>query len=133
MNILKGEISKIEANKNLSLVTILIDNQIELISIVVDTPNSASYLKAGNTINSIFNETEVTICKTDAYSTSIPNKINGTIDEIENGVLLTKIKVNSMVGNITSVITTHAFNQLGLKKGDKATTLINANNIMLSE
>ena len=104
MNTLKGEIRSIKVSGNLSLVTINVSD-IVFKTIVIETPRTASYLKTGNNINVIFKETEVVIGKGLEHFVSLQNKLHGNILEIENGKLLSKLIIETPVGNIVAIIT----------------------------
>jgi len=132
MNNLKGEISSIKSNGSLSLVEIKVGDII-FKTIVIDTPNTASYLKLGNKVNVIFKETEVIIGIGAEYKISIQNKIVGEIFKIEKGKLLSKLVINTTIGKIVSIITTNSVAQLQLQVGKKITAMIKTNEIMLSK
>lgn len=132
MNILKGNISHIKTQGNISLVKV--DSEgIIFSSIVIETPETASYLKIGTPIHVVFKETEVVLAKTLESEISMLNRVKGSIKEIELGSLLTKVQVNTKVGNITAFITTEAVEALELKEGNKICALVQTTEIMLSE
>ncbi|HEY8661558.1 MAG TPA: TOBE domain-containing protein [Hanamia sp.] len=132
MNTLKGEIISIKVNGNLSLVTINVSDII-FKTIVIENPDTASYLKTGNKINVIFKETEVVIGKGLEHFVSLQNRLTGNIIEIENGALLSKLTIDTPVGNIVAIITLDAVVQLKLQVGEIITAMIKTNEIMLSE
>ena len=132
MNILKGEIESVTVKKSLSLVKIKI-GPFHLTSIVIDTPESSTYLSPGNAVNAIFKETEVIIGKGKNHQISLQNKLTGTITSIESGDLLSKVSLETEVGKIVSVITTNAVNQLQLTVGSEVTAMVKTNEVMLSE
>lgn len=132
MNILKGNIEKLTVSGSLTLIGIKVNN-IDMSAIVIDTPETASYLKVGNSITAVFKETEVIIGKGNTYEISLRNKFEGTIDNIESGELLSKLTINTLVGKIKSIITTNAVNQLNLKIGTVVTAMIKTNEILISE
>ena len=102
-------------------------------AIVIDTPETAPYLKIGNFITVVFKETEVIIGKWNTYEISLRNKFEGTIDFIESGELLSKLTISTLVGKIKSIITTNAVKQLNLEIGTEVTAMIKTNEIMISE
>lgn len=133
MNNLKGNIESVTTSGHLSLVKVNVSG-ITLSAIVIDTPESASYLKEGNALNVVFKETEVIVAKgTVAHQISLQNKILGKINHIESGELLSKVVASTNVGDVTSIITTNAVRQLQLNIGDEVTVMIKTNEIMLSE
>ena len=132
MNVLKGEIESLTVKNSLSLVKIKV-GPFHLTSIVIDTPETASYLHEGGAVNVIFKETEVIIGKGTAHPISLQNKFTGTISSIESGDLLSRVRLDTKVGNIVSVITTNAVNQLQLTEGSEVTAMVKTNEVMLSE
>ena len=131
MNILKGEIESVSVKNSLSLVKIRSSN-IPLSVIVIDTPESAPYLKAGNMVKVIFKETEVIIGKNTSHEISLQNKLTGKITSIDSGELLSKLNINTNAGKVISVITSNAVKQLELEVGSMVTAMIKTNEMMLS-
>lgn len=132
MNILDGVIEEIKVNGALSLAGVRVGDT-RFTVIIIDTPDTVSYLKIGNTIHVIFKETEVIIGKGTGHLISLRNKLVGSVHDIQSGELLSKVMVDTSAGRITSVITTNAVQQLGLTKGCEVTAMIKTNEIMISE
>lgn len=132
MNILKGNISFIQTQGNISLVKVDAQGVI-FSSIVIETPETASYLKIGEPINVVFKETEVVIAKALESDISLLNRIDGTIKEIGDGTLLSKIVLDTNNGDIMAFITTEAVEKLQLTVGEKVSAMIQTTEIMLSE
>ncbi len=133
MNKIKGTITHIEVSQSLSLVRINVRG-LSLNTIVIDTPETAAYLKVGNQIEAIFKATEVAIAiNHHQLQISMQNKLEGTVQAIEHGQLLSREVVNTQAGAVTSVITTNAVQQLGLTEGLKVVALVKTNEVMLSE
>lgn len=132
MNILRGEIASVEIMKSLSLVKIMV-GPYQITSIVIDTPDSSDYLKIGKQVKVIFKETEVILGVGNGHKISLQNKLEGKVTSIESGELLSKIVMTTEVGEIVSVITTNAVNQLKLKIGSPVTAMVKTNEVMLSE
>jgi molybdate transport system regulatory protein len=132
MNILKGEIEKLTISGSLTLIGINV-NSIGMSAIVIDTPKTAPYLIVGNTITVVFKETEVIICKGNTDKISLRNKFEGVIENLESNELLSKLKIKTTVGTISSIITTNAVKQLELKVGSEVTAMIKTNEIIISE
>lgn len=131
MNTLKGEIASVTVNGSLSLVKVKAGGA-WLSAIVIDTPETAPYLQSGNAINVIFKETEVIIGKGTNHAISLQNKMVGKIRSIESGDLLCKLILDTTAGEVTSIITTHALNQLQLQAGTEVTAMVKTNEMMLS-
>lgn len=133
MNSFKGEIIEIEREDSLSLIRIQAGDGL-FSAIVIDSPETAPYLRIGNTIQLLFKETEVLIGKNvSPNSISLQNKIAGTILSIEEGKLLSRLELDSPLGRVVSIITTHAVHQLELKAGEKVFAMVKTNEIMLAE
>nr|WP_299388587.1 TOBE domain-containing protein [Allomuricauda sp.] len=132
MNRLRGTISNIEVNGNLSLVTVHLQPPLTLKTIVVETPKTAAYLQIENEIDLLFKETEVVLGTAESPNISLQNRISGTIREVEQGQLLSKVLLETKWGGISSIISSNAVRQLGLSKGMNATAFIKLNEIMLS-
>lgn len=131
MNILDGVIEEITVNEALSLASVRVGDT-RFTVIIIDTPETVTYLKIGNPIHVIFKETEVIIGKGTGQQISLRNKLVGKIHDIQSGKLLSKVIVETAAGKITSVITTNAVQQLELKKGGEVTAMIKTNEIMIS-
>ncbi len=133
MNIFSGHISDIQVNESLSLVSIKINEQAILQVIVVETPQTAPYLIKKNPIQVLFKETEVIITKEDIPDISIENKIKGTVNTIEKGILLSTLSMDSEIGTIVAILSTEALQKLNLEKGSVVIAMIKINEIMLAE
>ena len=132
MNTFKGEIASIKVSGSLSLVEINVAG-IFFKSIIIENRETAAWLEEGNDINIIFKETEVIIGKGTEHNVSMQNKIPGTICEIEEGALLSKLTVDTTVGKLIAIITSGAVHQLELQVGETVTAMIKTNEIMLSQ
>lgn len=132
MNVFNGHINEIRVNGDLSIVQVGIGN-IEFSTIVIDTPETATYLQLGNEVKVIFKETEVILGVGDMTGISLRNKITGTVSDIESDILLSKVIIDSEIGNITSIITSNAVKQLGIVKGLELTAMIKTNELLLSK
>ena len=77
MNLLSGEIENLRVKSSLTLVNLKV-GQTRLTTIVIDTPETAPYLRIGNSVTVIFKETEVIIGKGTEHHISLQNKLVGT-------------------------------------------------------
>ena len=130
MNSLKGHIKSIKSHENLSLVKIDVGDY-SFTTVVIETSDTADYLKLGSEIRVLFKETEVLICLKPCPDISLQNRIECEIREIMKGKLLSQISMQSSIGNIKSIITTNAVEQLKLKENDQVIAMIKTNEIML--
>lgn len=132
MNVFSGHISSIQVNESLSIVSVRINEHVELKTILVETPETASYLKIENTVELLFKETEVIIAKEDQISISVQNKIKATIKKLERGVLLSKLLLKTDIGDVIAIITAEALNELMLVENQEVIAMVKVNEIMLS-
>ncbi len=132
MNILKGSIQEIEVNGDLSIVRVSVGDNL-FSTIVIDTPETAGFLHVGNEVKVIFKETEVIIGVGDMSGISLRNKLPGKVLQIDSDKLLSKLRMETEVGEITSIITANAVRQLQIVKGMEVTAMIKTNEILLSE
>ncbi|WP_378178209.1 molybdopterin-binding protein [Aquimarina sp. SS2-1] len=133
MNIFSGNISNIKVSQSVSLVTIRLNEQVEFKTILVETPETASYLNLGNPVNVLFKETEVIISIEDRSMISVQNKTKGVIKEVIKGTLLSKVILKTSIGDIVSVITTEVLDELKLRQNQDVIVMVKTNEIMLSE
>ena len=133
MNSLKGHIKEVQVNGSLSLVTVVLSDQILFKAIIIETPETAAYLTAGHLVKVLFKETEVIIGKDIKHLISLQNQLRGVIIRIERGLLLSNILINTPVGDISSILTTNAVDQLGLEEELTVCAMVKTNEIMLSE
>jgi molybdopterin-binding protein len=130
MNSLKGNISSIKSHENLSIVKINVGDY-SFTTVVIETAETADYLKIDSEIRVLFKETEVLICLKPCSKISLQNRIDCNVKEILKGKLLSQINMQSSIGIIKSIITTNAVEQLKLKENDQVIAMIKTNEIML--
>lgn len=131
MNKLTGHITNIKTYEGISLVRALV-NATEFTSIVIDTPQTASYLQQGGEVQLIFKETELIIAKDLQPNISIQNRLPCRIASIKKGVLLCEITLIFGQNQIKSIITSKACEELQLKEQEEILALIKTNEISLS-
>ncbi len=132
MNRLKGKIVDVSSEENISVVKIKVDD-ILLTSVLLETPETAEYLKIGRDIFILFKETEVSIGKNIHGEISLSNRIETTVKDIKKGKILTQLRLSFSNKEITSIITTESAKRLNLKVGDKVVAFIKANEVSLME
>jgi len=133
MNSLNGHIKEVQVNGSLSLVTVELSDQIMFKAIIIETPETVSYLTVGHLVKILFKETEVIIGKDIKHLISLQNQVRGLVKSIERGLLLSNILINTPAGDISAIITTNAVDQLGLEEELTVCAMIKTNEIMLSE
>lgn len=132
MNALRANITAIDTHGNLSLISLQAGG-IPLTAIIIETAETASWLKTGEEIKALFKENEVIISKDLNPDISIQNRIPCEVRGIESGELLSRLSLQAGDISIVSVITTRAVTKLGIRPGDKVLAMIKTNEIMLSE
>jgi len=132
MNKLKGKIIGIESSENISLIEVRTDIG-NICAVVVETPETAEYLKIGNDVYVLFKETELSVGKNFSGMISLRNRFECVVDEIQKGKVLTRLVLRSGDKIIKSVITTRSAQKMGIKKGDKLTAFVKTNEVSLME
>lgn len=130
MNKLLGKIMNIESSEHISIVDIDVEGDL-FSSVIIETPETADYLKIGNEVFMLFKETEVSIGKALSGNLSLRNRLKSKIKTIEKGTVLTKITLDYKGKDIISVITTRSTNKLDLKVGDEVQGLVKANEVII--
>ena len=130
MNKLLGKITNIESSEHISIVDIDVEGDL-FSSVIIETPETADYLKIGNEVFMLFKETEVSIGKALSGNLSLRNRLTSKIKTIEKGKVLTKIVLDYKGKDIVSVITTRSTNKLDLKVGDEVQGLVKANEVTI--
>jgi molybdate transport system regulatory protein len=132
MNVLTGRISDIQLCHDLSLVSIECSS-LTLKSIIIETPDTAPYLKIGNSIDVVFKETELIISKKGEQLISLQNRFPSTIIKMNIGELLSSISLQFEEYELNSIITTNAVKTLGLEEGMEVVAMVKTNEMMLAE
>ena len=130
MNKLTGTIVGIESSQHMSMVDIDVDGHI-FSSVVLETPQTAEYLKEGTKVTLLFKETEVSIAKNLSGQISLRNRFKAVIKGIERSPILTKVILNYQQGEIISIISTRSADRLELKPGDEVEWLVKTNEVSL--
>ena len=132
MNVLTGNIAEVRVNGELSIVRVDAGGHL-LSCIVIDTPETADYLIAGEEVKVIFKETEVIIGTGTTEGISLRNKFRGKVLKIDSDILLSKLTIETKVGTITSIITSNAVAELGIREGSEVTAMVKTNELILSK
>ena len=133
MNRLKGHIRDIEVAGNLSRVTVVLAGEIKVNAIVIETPETASYLELNQPVHVLFKETEVILAKDPKVAVSLENRISGEITALKTGALFCEVAIQTPAGVIRALISKDTLVSWPLKDGDKVTAMLKMNEIMLQE
>lgn len=130
MNELNGHIKEIKYSKSISLVKVEVE-EVLFSAIVIDTPDTAHYLKIGHPVKVVFKETEVVIALEKNLPISLQNRMVGKIKALDKDELLCRLVIETRLGLITSIITANAVKQLNLSLGQEICAMVKTNEIML--
>ncbi|MBT8283482.1 MAG: TOBE domain-containing protein [Muriicola sp.] len=132
MNRLSGHINKLQVEGNITLVSLLLEGDLKIKTLVIDTPETAEYLKLNQEVNILFKETEVVIGLEHATGISLQNKIPCRVRAIQIGKLLSSVEFECQAGIIRALVGTEALSALEIESGQKVLAMIKLNEVMLS-
>ncbi|MDH5610213.1 MAG: TOBE domain-containing protein [Cyclobacteriaceae bacterium] len=130
MNQLEGTIDRIDSKGNLSVVDIQVGGSI-LTTIVIETPETVSYLRKDLSINVLFKETEVMLAIEKPGRWSVTNQLACTVEKIENGELLSKISLSYEGHPLQCLLLTRVVRDMGLMSGQAVWAMVETTEIML--
>ncbi|HVZ56748.1 MAG TPA: TOBE domain-containing protein [Chitinophagaceae bacterium] len=131
MNALPATIRQVISSGNLSVVEACVEEDCFAL-VVLDTPQTAAYLQAGQPVRLLFNENEVLLAKNWAGDISTPNRLGCRVTAMQQGDLFCRVRLQYRGFGVTSVITGEAAGRLALAPGDEVTAFINTSEITLS-
>ncbi len=133
MNKIPGKIVEISSSENISLIAVDTGSRV-LYVLVVETPETAKYLKIGEKIYLLIKETEVALAREiQNCQTSFLNQINCIVEKIISGKVLSKIVLNCETCQLKAILPTEAIKQMKLKENENVVALIKANEITIME
>ena len=100
---------------------------------LLETPETADYLKVGAAVTLLFKETEVSLAKNLNGTLSLRNRFAVIVRGIQRGDILSAVELDYSGKTLSSVITTRSLGSLQLAAGDSVDALIKANEIALME
>jgi molybdopterin-binding protein len=66
-------------------------------------------------------------------STSIRNRLSGTIEKIISDKVVSELVIRTAAGNVTSIITTGSVERMNLKEGDNVFAIIKATEVSVEK
>ena len=132
MNSFPGNITDIKTNGTMSIVCVQVESGEKFMSVVIDTPESAPYMKKGNKVNVLFKEMEVAVTTQKELDISIENRITGNITSMEEGVLLSRLVLETTIGEVIAIISTMSVKQMGLVEKMNVMIMVKLNEIILA-
>ena len=114
------------------MVTITLGNQVDWVSVVLDTPSTAPYMILGNEVKVLFKETEVILGIQQRNQISVENCIEGILKSIERGEILSRLVVTTAIGELVAVVGSNSVERLELVANQDVTALVKMNEIILA-
>ena len=90
-------------------------------------------IKVGTEVKLLVKPTHIAIAKDFSGEVSYSNKLDVTIKEVENGQLLSSIKLDFLGTTLESIITVNSSQRMNLKAGDKVVAFIKASELSIGE
>ncbi len=120
MNRIAAVVKSIEDMEIVSYITLEM-NEVEIRIIKSKVPE---WLSVGDTVFFTFAEISVCIGKACNGKVSIENRIPATLKQLRTNCSLCEVKFDSKIGDIVSLITQNAFDELQLDIGSQVTILL---------
>ncbi len=130
MNCLRGYIEDFSGQGNLTLLHVRV-NSVFFTVMVIENAQNVDSLKKGTEVELLFNESEVILGKNISGLLSIVNSFKSRVLSIEYGVVFSRLKLDLFGEKIYSLITTEAFDNMGIKENDLLNIYINTNEIFV--
>ena|ERR1035437_10028233 len=130
MNRLKGIITQIQKSGAIMLIDVEVDGH-GFSALLIESATHPQWLQAGNTVDVVFKETEVTLAKGLSGQISMRNRMKCNVLKVNRGELLSTILLQFQHYTITSAITTRSVETLKITVGDEIEALVKANEISL--
>ncbi len=129
MSRLIARVLKIESCDNIQIVYFECHTQrLSMMSLNVNEK-----IKVGTKVTLITKASHIAIAKEFSGDISYSNQLPATIESIENGKLLSSIKLNFFDATLESIITLNSSKRMRLKTGDSVTAFIKASELSIGE
>ena len=127
MNRIRGTVQTIERTDVVNFIHVACGGmKMSLIKAVLP-----EWLDVGDDVDCTFQEASVCISKECTGKVSIENRVPGTLKSVRKNTSLCELTFDCEAGKVVSLITSHTFDDLGLKEGCRATMLIRGVDIQL--
>jgi len=93
----------------------------------------SSNIKVGTKVKLVVKPSHIAIAKNFSGYVSYSNRLDSTIESIENGKLLSSIKLSFFDTLLESIITLESSQKMNLQAGDKITAFIKASELSIAE
>jgi len=130
VNRFRGHISSIVTSGTVSRVGVEVGGAV-LSAVVLETPDTAAYLRTGGTIVCLFKETEVGLARALTTPVTFGNVLEGVVESTENGVLFTRVRLRCAGGELTALVGSAEADAMDIRTGETLTALIHPGEISL--
>ncbi|MBB5019406.1 molybdate transport system regulatory protein [Chitinivorax tropicus] len=103
------------------------------VSLTLLVTSFESIWQVGQQVTLAFKDTEVSLAKSLSGRISLRNRFPVTVESIDHGKVLTRVKLHLAGHPLFAVITTRAAHHLDLQAGDRIEALIKANEMAILE
>jgi len=93
----------------------------------------SSDIKIGTKVKLVAKPSHIAIAKNFSGDVSYSNRLDSTIESIENGKLLSSVKLSFFDTYLESIITLSSSKRMNLQVGDKVTAFIKASELSIAE
>jgi len=129
MSHLIATVSKIESCDSLNIVNFECKGQ----TLSMMSLDLVSAIKVGTKVRLVTKPSHIAVAKEFSGDISYSNQLSCTIESMENGQLLSSLKLNFFGTIIESIITLNSSKRMDLKVGDKVTAFIKASELSIGE
>ncbi|MDO9208183.1 MAG: hypothetical protein Q7T91_08005 [Sulfuricurvum sp.] len=126
MNTLRATITAVTTSEYLSSIRVSVGED-TLHLLLAEASNEEDLLNTYVTL--VFKETEVILTK--ELSKSTANLLQGTVREIQRGIVLSQVVLNYQETTITALVPTLTFDMLKIKENDEITWMVQPSEISL--
>ncbi|MCK9490569.1 MAG: TOBE domain-containing protein [Sulfurimonas sp.] len=129
MNRFQARVTKIQTKENLNIVNFeFASHKLTMMSLDLDES-----LKVSSLVKLSVKPTHIALAKEFSGVVSYSNQLDAKIVEVENGELLSSIKLSVGDANFESIITKNSSSRMSLKIGDAVKIFIKASELSISE
>jgi len=129
MSKLLATIKKIQSVDNLNIVTFECENTLlKMMSLEL-----SKSIQIGSKVSLGIKSTSIGIAKDFSGVLSYSNQLNVVVEEVEDGELLSSIKLSFATYTLESIITRDSVKRMDLQVGDRVTAFIKANELSIIE
>jgi len=130
VNRLSGQIASIVTVGTVSRVGIEIAGA-TLSAVVLETPETAAWLRTGGAIDCLFKETEVGLARALTSPVTFGNRLEGVVKSTEHGKMFTRVRLTCPGGDFTALVGTMEAGAMDIRSGETLTALIHPGEITL--